>query len=1360
MNKRFILNLSIFSLLVCQISAAGELSKAKKAFAEKKYMTLDAKESTLRYFLHKLSVPREMHPVSYYFLPQKSVQLRMVRSDGTSHTIKFEPRTVTFHRSANAKLKLPAKNISLSGAVLSLTGLPLDKIYIKPDLEKISDEELLKMDLSKFPDAAKTLVNFRILRDKEHNIFYINGSYAGKEKAAPFINIEAYFNPGSSMVLDLTQEKEEQPSLFEPINMEMRAENGIPVKWKKKDTSLQIPLRTDITNAIDLFNARAVTPFRSYLNKDLARSAFDGLPTSFLFSVPAKQYNRAYVLCAVLPRKEALPAFRFVMTRYAPYGRPANAMVTQEVDLFRPAENIRKYGEAEMIFEGKKVTVPVYLAEIELDHGKIQDYIFYEKKHVLPFSDYLDIDLQGPGKRSVKEKKRSSLAVLAITLETSPVKMFVGQSVPGNIFEQKKDPFTVPVDLTGMKKGKYTLKWQTLSLERNPEEKSEKSFELNKGERKRFLIPVSHRKRGYYSLDISLYEGKEKISAFESAFVVLPPDTRKATWKDSPYGTWFWGNSHNLAPSVDIFGPVLQKVGIRSVGCSDMVPYQQWKKYGIIFSQFRNEFNKIYTDKNLLSNDPLVWKKMEKDLIKKVDEYVKNNPDCKYILLFHESYPGEYEFIPPTLLGKEAKKYDEKREKLEMARVKGAMQYCRIIRKNFPHLKIILGNSCYAQGLIEALGARKFDPSLVDYIGCEGVGSWGLYPEYFSTWNPDGSSYILRATARKNGFTQKITGCFEWACRTSNHTPVMPVKDPLESMKRQAEYLMRDAMVGHAYSYRQISLSSPTDTNTAYNDGEVYGGVGMMTRQYIPKPLAAAIATHTRIMDQVKFVKRVDSSSDIYLFELTRKDGKNIYALWTVKGSAKCRILLSGKEKNILSEDLYGREKFYTVKGNSFETEATNSIRYFVTENKFGALETLERKFAFDAPADPLKTLEFSSSDLVRVKEKDFRIDGRKPNAMTFQAVHQVDSSLTDVTDREKGKVVSVKFDLSTLPQDDWIHGGYTMYRFKKPIVIPQDADGVGIWVKGNESFGRFAWEVRDSRGNSFISNGEPDNGAGILNMMYENELDFGCWRFLHMALTPLMAKPANWFGLQWHGKGAIRTPKMITGMLLSSSNKLPGIFELKKVKNQEIRLGKILFFSAGKSAAGERKKVLDTVSPEVAAAGLTGEGENVSDGELIKNGSFEILSPASPEQLHSSWDIADAAKFPSYWMVHPVPGTRRGNLRIVPGVTGKNALRLEGRYVCFKQKLPSGVAGKKLAVSFRGRNTGLIAILLMGENFISMKKNERINSPATANWKEKHGFIDVPANIKNPYIVIQQGASKGWIEIDELKVKIDSSGK
>ena len=55
---------------------------------------------------------------------------------------------------------------------------------------------------------------------------------------------------------------------------------------------------------------------------------------------------------------------------------------------------------------------------------------------------------------------------------------------------------------------------------------------------------------------------------------------------------------------------------------------------------------------------------------------------------------------------------------------------------------------------------------------------------------------------------------------------------------------------------------------------------------------------------------------------------------------------------------------------------------------------------------------------------------------------------------------------------------------------------------------------------------------------------------------------------------------------------------------------------------------------------------------------------------------------------------------------------------------------------------------------------HERINSPATANWKEKHGFIDVPANIKNPYIVIQQGASKGWIEIDELKVKIDSSGK
>ena len=970
--------------------------------------------------------------------------------------------------------------------------------------------------------------------------------------------------------------------------------------------------------------------------------------------------------------------------------------------------------------------------------------------------------VQGPGARTTKEKLRSSLAVFGITLEKNPVDIVLKQRNPGNLFTESDGTPEIPVEVTGQKAGNYVLSYICKDVDNKKVLSGKKEFTIEKGEKKILPVKFATAGNGYFSVEFDLLENEQNLTNLKTSFVKLSSFARKWKSGSSPYSSWYWGNAHNLTADMNQWGKILKKLGIFMVSCATTHSEAEWQKYGISFAQFPNMLERIYTEKNILSDDPVLWEKMEKELIRQVSELVKRYPSCKKILLQHESYQGDYKNFPGTLLKKAPRKWDEKREKLEKARVKAAMTYCRIIRKNFPHLKIVFGNACWAQEMIESFAARGFDPSLVDQIGSEAVGSWVASPECFSLWNPDGSAYVLRETARVNGFkTQSMTATYEWSCRSSNPTDNM--KNPRESAIRQAQWLIRDAMTAFSYNFDSIPLMSVTDTGTAYNNGRTYGALGCMDRQFNPKPLAAAIGTLTGIMDEVKFVRSVDSPVDIFLFEFKRADGKNIYALWTAKGSAKCRIKVTGKEGKILSKDLYGRDSLYTVKNGSIEAEANGSVRYFITEGKLANLSLISRKYpTMDEPEKLLKTVHIHASGLERVTQKDDRIDGREINDRSFQASFLVSSSIKDVNDEEKGKSVAVKFDVSTLPDDHWYHGGYTMYRFKKPIPIPAGADGIGMWVKGNGSLGRLAWEVRDNRGRSFISNGEPRNGANALNAMYDNEFYSPSWRFMYMALTPLMAQPKSWYSLQWHGNGAIGTPKEVTGILLSTSNKLPRIFELQKVINQEIRFRKIVFFSAPGATEEERMKAINTLSPEAArvhnqkddAAKKPAKKENniqQTAGELVQNGSFERLALPSGKQIPSGW-VLQGSEFPLVWEMHPVPGKKHKPVVEVRKEGNNHSLWMEGTFVCTKVPLKDLPAGNYLFKA-KIKGTGMLAARFFYQGGSS--KAIRFRPERNGSWKEVSGSIELPAGKTKIYLVLQQGASKGDLQIDDVSLKV-----
>ncbi|MBO5723640.1 MAG: hypothetical protein J6S58_02305, partial [Lentisphaeria bacterium] len=131
----------LFSMAVlCTVTASAvpEIDIAAKAAAEGKFEKLTRNDSLLNDFRHALTPPRPGRPASYWFRLNKEFSiLSFSREGGFPVLIRFVPRSCSFTIPANPKLKLARRTVNLPQAIIEVAGLPLKKIYIKPNLDKI-----------------------------------------------------------------------------------------------------------------------------------------------------------------------------------------------------------------------------------------------------------------------------------------------------------------------------------------------------------------------------------------------------------------------------------------------------------------------------------------------------------------------------------------------------------------------------------------------------------------------------------------------------------------------------------------------------------------------------------------------------------------------------------------------------------------------------------------------------------------------------------------------------------------------------------------------------------------------------------------------------------------------------------------------------------------------------------------------------------------------------------------------------------------------------------------------------------------------------------------------------------------------
>ena len=157
------------------------------------------------------------------------------------------------------------------------------------------------------------------------------------------------------------------------------------------------------------------------------------------------------------------------------------------------------------------------------------------------------------------------------------------------------------------------------------------------------------------------------------------------------------------------------------------------------------------------------------DKVTRTDEAVKQLiadklekwPHANQVVVFWESYTpmGPYAQAP-ELIGQKPAPYDAARQKIADARWAFVEQVARVVRKDFPQLKVRLGNSLTCNELIAEVLRRKPPKDWFTHIGTEAI-QRTAHPEkpnipFTMMW-----SRQLMDTARALGYDYKVTCCPE-----------------------------------------------------------------------------------------------------------------------------------------------------------------------------------------------------------------------------------------------------------------------------------------------------------------------------------------------------------------------------------------------------------------------------------------------------------------------------------------------------------------------------------------------------------------------------------------------------------------------
>lgn len=1025
-------------------------------------------------------------------------------------------------------------------------------IYVRPNTTRYLPQDVARIvaDWEKTPGASETGLNIALEREGIGYALYVDGNFMMKiedfsETQSPIKSLSLILPAGASLKGPVTESKiTAWDGLRYPLDLTKSRHSASPLANAKLsfvgDHAISgVPFRgIDAAHALDTGLCRENRGSYS-LECDgfLSRSAFDGMPDAFLFQVPPAIYRKAYALCAVASDSEKDTQVTARLTKYVANGG-RTPMAIADVTVVLPAKagdplpsNVKKVGE---IKQGDN-TLPLYLVEFAFEAGNILDILVLEENPWINFEilggKYLERDNFYMSCAEKPSETPSNVQVFAATLEKSPVHFVPKQGRFTNVYYPDERAF-MNITLTADLPGAYKLLWEITGFDGKSVDSGAKDATFKKtGDTLAFDVDLRTKPLpfGWYGVTYKLVDAAGKVLlTHPAAFSLIAADTRKAGY-ESPYYAWNFAGAHGSPSDMEIIGDVLKRQGVRRTmfdrGVCAKMDEQDASKWKLTQGQFP------YLRMSRMKGNTPEEKAEEFDRL--VKNYVTRFPHCGMAIVFHESGGRP---VPLELIGGKTELTEDDLQS-QKQRVVNALDTAKIWRRNAPDVKLVLGNSGSSLGLIAQLFREKYPADMIDAMGEESVGM--TQPPELSVAQ---ANWMLKKLADIYGYDCPPEACFEWKAYADRLRP---------DKSRGNTFKARAALIANAWNFKLIPIGGFSEHNNSYVNTVWSGGYFERAPLFYPRPALNAAATLTQVLDCAKFSRLVTmGSKTVYALEFLRGD-EAVYAIWTPRGETDVTLDTVAGAK-IKQTTAFGAESDVTApvvrvgEDPLYLTTKVGAVKGFVAK--------LQRDFKHEqypgadkavvaAPMDKAADWQLVPGEDMRLCNIPGQLPTRRPG----------DFTITEVNDQDKGACLELalvkKEDMPELMCD------YTVMRLAAPVSVKGTPATIGVWVKGNSSWGKLHFEIEDAEGEVWMSANTAGYGCEVYDWPCLTAFNFDGWHFISFPLTkasPVKISSPGENQWQWVHDGSgdrlITYPIKVTGLAVEMPAKTLNILEMEDV--------------------------------------------------------------------------------------------------------------------------------------------------------------------------------------------------------------------
>ncbi|NQU09429.1 hypothetical protein HQ590_01450, partial [bacterium] len=763
----------------------------------------------------------------------------------------------------------------------------------------------------------------------------------------------------------------------------------------------------------------------------------------------------------------------------------------------------------------------------------------------------------------------SSIHVVGITLEEAPFGFEANPHKLAHVFERPEVPgYTVTVTNCSRQKLAAQVTLRTKSYDGQEQHRAQGKVSVAPGASADVELNFDLERNGWHEIEATV-RAAGVAQETTLSLLVLPPNTRTYGYasNETRFGLWMSAGTYgpfrvkHYEQNVELLG-LLRKLGIRRAPVNE--PFFKpgtAQQYGFL-PVSPHTYGSIVWDPFLnRDKDPAAWQQaLERELAVNLKPYAGVFPENSYY------YGGEWGiggmdigYAPwPRYTGDGDRDLTaaERRQADEQNAVLSAIG--RAIREQYPDTKLYLqwGSPL---GTIAHMKSG-FPRELVDGYGMD-VPMFLVLPERPNIDNSFQALWELREEAKHLGWPHLPIGWCEG--------PFLPTLPGLLTEREQMDHLVRIWLGALAFGVEVFDCSIQDFDRADYYGGEHYWSGIFRRRPYLnPKPSAAAVATATTMLCGADPVGGIDTGClTTYCLAFQRAKTKEmIYALWRVRGTVEATVKVRGQQAVVT--DAMGNARKLPVKDGTVRLTINSSPLWLTGVDRVEG-------FQFNLPSYESAPAKITRP-LAEMTAKNWAYDGAEDPAYAsgHRAVRRVtDPNLTaEFGAGETGHPDAVAITLAEEPGDRPLANRYGALVAKKPILIPGKAAALGLWIKGNSSWGRVAFQLRDAQREIWTSTGTKDAWSCDDTLAW-SFVAFEGWRYVRFPLPGNHPDDAarelesTWWGSRG-GDGIVDLPLQLEKIFVEACNEAPYLGEMKLVKDRSYKLAGLVAEYAGAADA------------------------------------------------------------------------------------------------------------------------------------------------------------------------------------------------